>query len=106
LGGEARELDWKVVCASEANLWHKGVQRDYNPTPNVTYYGTRNWFLYLAKHRAPAQVWTYAIWRTGLTLLSWTVRPRWRSMREHRDAKLQGVSDFLTKRWGMRGGFR
>jgi hypothetical protein len=56
----------------------------------------------LSKHHAPLSVWLYAWGRTLLTLLSWTVRPRWREMRQHRDAMWQGVLDFLRKRWGMR----
>jgi GT2 family glycosyltransferase len=98
----AREHGWKVLFVPQARLWHKGVQRDYRPGPNVTYYNTRNRLLFLAKHHAPFSVWLYAWLRTMLTLLSWTVRPRWREMRLHRDAMWQGVVDFLRKRWGMR----
>jgi hypothetical protein len=98
----AREHGWKVLFAPQAKLWHKGVQRDYRPGPNVTYYNTRNRLLFLSKHHAPFSVWLYAWLRTLLTLLSWTVRPRWREMRSHRDAMWQGVLDFLRKRWGMR----
>jgi GT2 family glycosyltransferase len=98
----AREHGWKVLFAPQARLWHKGVQRDYRPGPNVTYYNTRNRFMFLSKHHAPFLVWLYAWLRTLLTLASWTVKPQWRQMREHRDAMWQGALDFLRKRWGMR----
>jgi hypothetical protein len=100
----ARENGWKVLHVPQAHLWHKGVQRDYRPGPNVTYYATRNHFLLLSKHQAPLRVWLYTWAQVLRTLLSWTVKPRWREMRLHRDAMWQGAMDFLRKRWGMRPG--
>lgn len=99
----AREHDWRVVHVPQARLWHKGVQRDYQPSPNVTYYATRNRLLFLRKHHAPLKVWFF-VWLQNLrTLFSWSVKPKWRaSMREHRRALKQGMLDFMRARWGMR----
>jgi GT2 family glycosyltransferase len=98
----ARERGWRVLFVPQARLWHKGVQRDYRPGPNVTYYNTRNRFRFLAQHHAPFSVWCFAYARTLLTLTSWTVRPKWRHMHGHRDAMWQGMLDFLRRRWGIR----
>jgi hypothetical protein len=98
----ARRNGWQVMFEPRARLWHKGVQRDYQPNPSVTYYNTRNQLMLLAKHRAPLSVWLVAWAEMGRTLTSWTVKPRWRAMRLHRDAMAQGVVDFLRKRHGMR----
>lgn len=98
----AREAGWRLVHVPQARLWHKGVQREYRPSPNVTYYATRNWLLMLSRHRAPLRAWMYVWARTLRTLVSWTVRPKWRAMRPHRDAMWQGTLDFLRRRWGMR----
>jgi len=98
----ARKASWKVVHLPEARLWHKGVQRNYQPSPNVTYYATRNRFLMLAKHDAPLRAWLNAWGQTLRTLISWSIKPRWRSMRAHREAMWQGVKDYLNQRWGMR----
>jgi GT2 family glycosyltransferase len=97
-----REHGWKVLHVPQAHLWHKGVQRDYNPGPSVTYYNTRNRLMFLKRHHAPLSVWLYAWGRTLLTLTSWTVRPKWRTMHAHRDAMWQGTLDFLRGRMGMR----
>mgnify|MGYP003383574886 FL=1 len=98
----AKENGWRIMQAPAAKLWHKGVQREYRPSPNVTYYNTRNHFLMLAKRKAPLKVWMSA-WQTTLrTLTSWTIRPRWRAMHEHRNAMWQGTLDFVRRRWGMR----
>jgi GT2 family glycosyltransferase len=96
----ARKLGWLVLHVPQARLWHKGVQRDYRPSPSVTYYATRNRFLMLAKHRAPLMAWI-ATWVQILrTLASWSIKPKWRSMRPHRDAMWKGTLDFLRQRWG------
>jgi GT2 family glycosyltransferase len=93
---------WTILHVPQAKLWHKGVQRDYRPGPSVTYYSTRNHFLLLAKHHAPLRAWLAAWSDTLRTLISWTVKPKWRSMRAHRNAMWQGMWDFLRGRWGMR----
>ena len=98
----ARESGWKLYCVSAAKLWHKGVQRDYRPSPNVTYYSSRNRLLLLKKHHAPRHVWVFTLFQMLRTLSSWTIRPKWRSMREHRDAMWQGATDFLGNNWGIR----
>jgi GT2 family glycosyltransferase len=97
-----RRSGWEIYNVPQARLWHKGVQRDYQPGPNVTYYNTRNRFLLLSKHRAPFFVWFFTWGRTILTLLSWTIRPKWRSKREHREAMWQGAVDFISQNWGIR----
>lgn len=93
---------WRVVHVPQAHLWHKGVQRDYRPGPSVTYYNTRNRFLMMAKHRAPLSAWLAAWLQVVRTLTSWSIKPRWRAMRDHRDAMWQGAVDFVRRRWGIR----
>ena len=97
----ARRAGWRVVHVPQARLWHKGVQRDYHPSPQVTYYGTRNRLLLYAKHRAPLGAWANAGLQIARTLLSWSVKPKWRNMRQHRNAMWRGTWDFLLQRWGQ-----
>jgi GT2 family glycosyltransferase len=55
----ASKAGWKIMHVPQAKVWHKGVQRSYQPKPSFYYYATRNHFLVLAKHRAPVRVWIY-----------------------------------------------
>ncbi|GIV76515.1 glycosyltransferase family 2 protein [Litorilinea aerophila] len=99
----ARRAGWQVVHVPQARLWHKGVQRDYRPSPSVTYYNTRNRLLMMAKHRAPLRAWLIVWFQLVRTLLSWSLRPKWRRVQqEHRTALWRGAFDFLRRRWGMR----
>ncbi len=97
----SREAGWRIVCSPKAKMWHKGVQRNHQPKPSVTYYATRNHFLVLSKHNASWMAWIVNWCDTLRTLGSWTIKPKWRSKREHRDAMLRGIRDFLWHRWGM-----
>jgi len=96
----ANRAGWKIVNVPQAKLWHKGVRRDYQPKPYVTYYLTRNHLFTLAKHKAPIIVWVYTLTQIIRTLVSWTIRPRWRFKREHRNAMWRGLVDFLQSRQG------
>ena len=92
---------WQVFHVPQAKIWHKGVQRDYQPKPSFTYYGTRNHLLTLSKHKAPLGVRLFTWMQILRTLVSWTLKPKWRNRREHRNAMWRGVVDFLSHRWGQ-----
>ncbi len=96
------KAEWKLLNVPQAKLWHKGVKRNYEPKPSFTYYCTRNRFFMLAKHRAPVMAWLVAWEQTLRTMTSWSVKPKWRHMRQHRDAMWQGTLDYLRGRTGVR----
>jgi GT2 family glycosyltransferase len=98
----SRSRGWTLVHEPRAELWHKGVQRDYEPTPNVAYYNTRNRLLLMHKHRAPISARVATTLHLVRTALSMSIRPRWRTSRPHRNALLQGWSDYHLRRLGMR----
>ncbi len=96
----AREAGYKVLWVPQAHLWHKGVQRDYAPGAHVTYYMFRNYLLLLKKHHADWRVLARA-WLSELrTLASWSLRPRGRGARAHRDALARALYDSLLGRRG------
>ncbi len=97
----ARKSGWRVTNIPSAKIWHKGVQREYRPKPYVTYYKTRNWFLLLSTHHAPLSVYLGAWLQSIRTIISWTIRPKWRGKRAHRNAMVLGMKDFLLHRWGQ-----
>ena len=104
LNYRVKEAGWKIQLVPAAKLWHKGVQQDYRPSANVTYYKVRNFLLFLSLHQAPFKVKIYA-WLEYLRMVaSYTLRPKWKDKRDHRDAAIQGMIDFLNHRWGKRPG--
>ncbi len=97
-----RSYGWKAYLIPEAHIWHKGVQRDYQPSPNVTYYATRNRLLMFKIHHPPFRVWISTSLFFFRTLFSWTIKSKWRNKRANRDAMWHGIIDFIFHRWGMR----
>jgi hypothetical protein len=92
---------WKIVNVPQAHIWHKGVQRNYEPKPSFIYYGTRNHLRTLQKHEAPLQAKFY-VWTQYLrTITSWSIKPRWKNRREHRNAMVLGIVHFLQHRSGQ-----
>jgi len=98
----SRERGWQILNVPAARLWHKGVQVNYQPSPNVTYYSTRNHLLMLSKHHAPLSTRLFAWLQIGKTLASWSLKPQWRMTHDHREAMWQGTMDYIRGRWGMR----
>lgn len=96
----AGRAGWKIIHVPSAKLWHKGVKRNYEPRPYVTYYMTRNYLFTLDKHNAPMLVRVAAFGNILKTLLSWSVKPRWKNKRDHRDALWRGLIDFINHRVG------
>lgn len=91
---------WQIVHVPAAKLWHKGVQRNYQPKPSLYYYDARNHLLLLAKHHAPLRAKAYTWLQYTRTLISWTLRPKWRGQREARNALWRGLRDFARGRFG------
>jgi GT2 family glycosyltransferase len=96
----AGKAGWQIYHVPQAKLWHKGVQRAYQPKPYITYYVTRNRLFTLARHKAPLTARLIAFIQIFRTLLSWSIRPKWVSKREHRDAMWKGFKDYLRNHYG------
>lgn len=97
-----KRAGWKIMHVPQARLWHKGVQIDYRPGPNVAYYNTRNYLLMLHKHEAPATVRLRAWYRILRTYASMSIKPERKTNREARQAMVQGMGDFWRGHLGKR----
>jgi GT2 family glycosyltransferase len=92
---------WRIVHVPAAKIWHKGVQRNYQPKPSLMYYATRNHLLLLHKHQVPFMAKAYTYFQILRTLTSWTIKPKWKNMRAHRDAMWRGLIDFQRRCFGQ-----
>lgn len=97
-----RNAGWQIWMVPQAKIWHKGVQREYQPSPNVTYYATRNRLITLSKHHAPLYNRLSVNLSLLRTLLAWSIKPKWKNRKSHRNALLQGMIDYYSKRFGVR----
>lgn len=96
----AQEHGYNVLFVPQAKLWHKGVQVAYEPSPRVAYYMARNELYLLAKHRANLIVQIKSWGKYIRTIISYTVRPKWKNKRAHRNAQVKALWHVLTRRFG------
>jgi hypothetical protein len=62
---------------------------------------TRDRLLFLKATGAGLGAWLYTLFGDYLrTLISWSVRPRWRCKQAQRRAMLQAIGDTCRGRWG------
>lgn len=92
---------FKIVYVPQAKIWHKISPVAREASPQVHYYMTRNRLLFLKLSRVGVAPWLNTLlFDYGRTLLSWTLKPRWRYKAPQRQAMLQGILDFGRGRFG------
>lgn len=96
----AHKAGYRVLLVPQAKLWHKGVQISYAPSPRVAYYMARNELYLLAKHRASLVAQAKAWIKYIRTIISYTVRPKWKNKRAHRNAQVKALWHVLMRRFG------
>ncbi len=104
------EVEWCVRAAKagfviwhvpSAKIWHKISPEQRAASPQTHYYMTRNRLLFLRCAGAGYGAWFRTLVLDDLrTILSWTLRPKWRGKRAQRDAMLQAIVDYVAGRMG------
>lgn len=96
-----RRNGYKILHVPEAKVWHKINPQVRNTSRLVHYYMTRNRLLFLREARMGFQAWIHTLLLDyARTLLSWSIRPKWRSMRAHRDTMIGAILDFIKGDFG------
>jgi GT2 family glycosyltransferase len=97
----ATRAGFKIVHVPLAHIWHKISPAAQADSPLVHYYMTRNRLLFLKVTGAGGSAWLHTLLAEYLrTLVSWSVRPKWRGKRSLRGAMWQGMVDFVCRRFG------
>lgn len=96
----AQRAGFRVVHVPRSKIWHKIPLDARDSSPAVHYYMTRNRLLFLEATGASWQNWGYVLFEELRRLVSWSVRPRWRDKKGHRQMTLRALGDALRGRWG------
>jgi hypothetical protein len=97
----AARAGYKIVHVPLARMWHKISPAARADSPFVHYYMTRNRLLFLKATGAGPGAWLHALVVEYLrTLVSWSVRPKWRGKRLLCGAMWRGMVDFVCGRFG------
>lgn len=97
----AARSGYRIVHVPQSHIWHKISKAAREDSPQVHYYMTRNRLLFLKLTRAGWTAWLYTLLAEYLrTLISWSVRPRWRGKHSQRNAMIKAIVDSWRGRWG------
>ncbi len=97
----ARRAGYRIVSVPQARVWHKISPQARSDSPFVHYLMTRNRLLWIqAAGLGRGVLWRVLLLEHLRTLLSWTLRPKWRHKRPQRAAMWQAIGDFFRRRFG------
>lgn len=96
----AQRAGYRTLHASEARVWRKISLARQSNSPSVCYYMARNRLLFLRAAGVGWRTWLNCLTEYARTLASWSLQPKYRSLRGHRKALARGIRDFLVGRVG------
>lgn len=91
---------FKILQVPQAKIWHKISPVAREASPQVHYYMTRNRLLFLKLARMGLASWLNTVFDYSRTLLSWTIKPKWRHKALQRQAMLQAIFDYSRGNFG------
>lgn len=98
----AQRAGFSIIHVPQAKVWHKIPLDARDTSPSVHYYMTRNRLLFFKATGAGWHAWLHTLLAEYLrTLVSWTLRPKWRGREAQREAMVQALSDAWRGRWGQ-----
>lgn len=96
----AKRAGYTCWLVPQAKIWHKISSEAREASPTVHYYMTRNRLLFLKLAQVGIFSWLAVLGEYGRTLLSWTLKPKWRHKSAQLRAMLQAILDFSRGRFG------
>jgi GT2 family glycosyltransferase len=98
--GRVTDSGYEILHVPNASVFHKISPHEQALSEAITYYMSRNRLLFLQQRGAPVQAWVRVISEYVRTLMSLSVRRRYRTERYRRNAMMRGVTDFCLRRFG------
>lgn len=95
----AAKMGWRSCMVPQAHAWHPDTRARDADSVLVTYYTVRNGLWFWKTYYGRKILWR-AVSGYLRTLLSWTLRRRWKAKRQQRDALALALWDFLCGRYG------
>jgi GT2 family glycosyltransferase len=96
----AGQKGYKSLIVGDARAWHPDTSMRDENSPVVTYYVTRNQLIFQNLRRVSKVILFSTIAGYLRTLLSWSLRPKWRHKRAQRDAMVWAIYDFIAGHTG------
>jgi GT2 family glycosyltransferase len=91
---------FSILLVPQAKIWHKISLVAREASPQVHYYMTRNRLLFLKLTSKNILPWLSTVFDYTRTLLSWTVKPKWRHKILQRRAMVRAIADYQRGNFG------
>jgi len=96
-----RKAGYEIHIIPEAKIWHKISPEAREASAQVNYYMTRNRLLFIKLTGLGMGAGLKTLIMNYMrTLISWTIKPKWRSKTSQRKALIRGVRDYFLGRFG------
>lgn len=96
-----KKMNHLVVHVPSSKVWHKISIEERERSHLVYYYMTRNRLLFLEQAGFGWLAWLHTLlFDYARTLLSWTIKPKWRNKRSLRRVMARAILDYYLKRFG------
>lgn len=97
-----RRAGYHILNVPRAKVWHKISPGRRAASPVVHYYMTRNRLLFLHSAGFGWRAWFHTLVCEYLrTLVSWSLRPKWRDKLAQRNMMLRAIFDYQSGRFGQ-----
>ena len=97
-----RRAGYQILFVPQSKIWHKITPSAREAFPRVHYYMTRNRLLFLHLSHAPLHARLWTAFSYARTLLSWSLKPRWRYKSPQRNAMWQAIWDYRLGKLGRK----
>ena len=93
---------YETLYIPKAVIFHPDTRKRDELSVSVTYYITRNTLLFTWKHKISNRI-LFAILKSYFrTILTWTIKPKWKIKRKQRDAMVEALIDFFFAKNGRK----
>lgn len=96
----AQRAGYRVWWEPTAHVWHKISDDARQVSPTTLYYMTRNRLLFMRAIGVGWRPWVRTALEYGRTLVSWSVRPKWRGRRHLRGVMARAIKDYWQGEFG------
>jgi len=98
----AKKAGWEIIVVPSSRIWHKISPEVRAASKTVHYYMVRNRLLFIRLADLGFMTYIRALFENIRTLISWSIKPKWKDNRKFIHIHFQALMDNFLNRWGKK----